>query len=475
MNLPEIIQGGMGVGVSNWRLANAVSARGQLGVVSATGIDTVFIRRLQDGDKGGHMRRALANFPVPEMAERVLAKYFKENGREEGEPYKLALLPGVDSDEDWEDILVIASFAEVFLAKAGHAHAVGINFLEKIQIPTLPSLYGSLLAGVDYVLMGAGIPRAIPGVLDKMSANEEVSLRLDVHDAHGNESFYSRFNPKRFFKGKLPELKRPRFIGIITSHVLAMNLATKADGHVDGFVIEGATAGGHNAPPRGALTLDKNGEPVYGPRDVPDLSKIRALGRPFWLAGSFATPDGVARAKAEGAQGVQVGTAFAFCEESGIEPGLKHSIIESCRRGLAKVFTDPFASPTGFPFKVFQQSGTMSEPAEYNERRRVCDIGYLRHLFRKDDGSVGYRCPAEGVDAYVKKGGACADTTGRKCLCNGLLATIGLGQKHSYGDEKPIVTTGDGIVDVVANIAKDKPTYSAADVLHYMRATPVVD
>ena len=58
--VPVIIQGGMGVGVSNWRLANAVSSRGQLGVVSGTALDVVLARRLQDGDPGGHMRRALA-------------------------------------------------------------------------------------------------------------------------------------------------------------------------------------------------------------------------------------------------------------------------------------------------------------------------------------------------------------------------------------------------------------------------------
>ena len=43
----------MGVGVSNWRLAQAVSKLGQLGVVSGTAIDQVLVRRLADGDKGG--------------------------------------------------------------------------------------------------------------------------------------------------------------------------------------------------------------------------------------------------------------------------------------------------------------------------------------------------------------------------------------------------------------------------------------
>ena len=87
--LPSIIQGGMGVGVSNWMLARAVASRGQLGVVSGTGLDTVFVRRLQDGDPGGHLRRALAAFPVPGVAEAALERFFRPEGRDDEEPYRL--------------------------------------------------------------------------------------------------------------------------------------------------------------------------------------------------------------------------------------------------------------------------------------------------------------------------------------------------------------------------------------------------
>lgn len=454
--------------VSNWTLARAVASAGQLGVVSSTGIDTVFIRRLQDGDPGRHMRLALDHFPLPEISERILKKYFREEGRAEGEPYKCAPMGSVEGSREWEELLMAANFAEVFLAKLGHARSVGINLLEKIQIPTLPSLYGAVLAGVDYVLMGAGIPRAIPGVLDRLSSGAEALLKLDVKGA--SENILSRFNPSRYFPDHLPELKRPRFLGIITSHVLAQTLATKADGYVDGFVVEGPTAGGHNAPPRGALLLDDKGEPIYGPRDEPDIAKIRDLGRPFWMAGSYGTPEGLALAKDMGAAGVQVGTAFAFCNESGMRPDAKSSIIESCRKGISRVFTDVRASPTGFPFKVFDLEGTMSEESEYKERRRVCDLGYLRHVFKKEDGSLGYRCPAEPVDAYVRKGGDIADTEGRKCLCNGLLATIGLGQKRKSGDEKPIVTVGDRVAETIQAIAGERSSYSAADVINHIRA-----
>jgi NAD(P)H-dependent flavin oxidoreductase YrpB (nitropropane dioxygenase family) len=85
--LPPVIQGGMGVAVSSWPLARAVAAAGQLGVISGTALDAVLARRLQDGDPGGHLRMALAAFPVPEMAEHVLARYFRLGGRGPGEPY----------------------------------------------------------------------------------------------------------------------------------------------------------------------------------------------------------------------------------------------------------------------------------------------------------------------------------------------------------------------------------------------------
>ena len=79
-DLPKIIQGGMGVAVSNWRLAQAVSREGQLDVVSGTALDQVLARRLEDGDPGGHMRRAIDAFPFRAMAERVWDTYFVPGG-----------------------------------------------------------------------------------------------------------------------------------------------------------------------------------------------------------------------------------------------------------------------------------------------------------------------------------------------------------------------------------------------------------
>jgi nitronate monooxygenase len=87
-NEPIIIQGGMGAAVSNWHLANTVSRYGQLGVVSGTALDFALARRLQLGDPGGHMRRALAAFPRQDIATWILDTYFIAGGKEDNQPFK---------------------------------------------------------------------------------------------------------------------------------------------------------------------------------------------------------------------------------------------------------------------------------------------------------------------------------------------------------------------------------------------------
>ena len=290
-----------------------------------------------------------------------------------------------------------------------------------------------------------------------------------------------RSSCRAWTRGPCSRGRRPRwaglvFLAIVSSATLATTLARKSNGRVDGFVVEGEPAGGHNAPPRGVMQLDATGQPVYGPRDAPDLAKIREIGLPFWLAGSYARPGKLAEALALGAQGIQVGTAFAFCAESGIDAALKREVVAASAAGTIRVFTDPVASPTGFPFKVVEMAGTVSDPAVYEARRRLCDLGYLRQAYRREDGSIGYRCPAEPADDFVRKGGELADTVGRKCLCNGLAATVGLGQWREDGVEPALVTAGNEVVDLARFRRADGEPYTAGDVIAYLRGAeaPVV-
>ena len=393
-SLPPIIQGGMGVAVSGWRLARAVSRRGQLGVVSGTCLDTVLVRRLQDGDRDGALRRAMDAFPMPGVAARALTRYFRPPGRAPDEPYQLLPLYRQSASKEREALTMLAAFSEVYLAKEGHQGLVGINLLTKVQRPNIATLYGAMLAGVDYVLMGAG---------------------------------------------------------------------------VDGFVIEGPTAGGHNAPPRGTPQFNARGEPVYGSRDEVDVDRIRELGLPFWLAGGMGHPEHLRRARAAGAAGIQVGTLFAYCEESGVTASLKASVLASAARGEVDVITDPAASPTGYPFKVVEWPGNTSVD---ELRERICDLGYLRVAYARPDGKIGYRCASEPVDAYVAKGGDVNDTVGRRCLCNALLANVGLAQLRANGEhESPLLTSGDDL-KTIAGFLNGRSQYFADDVIDYLLAEP---
>ncbi len=469
---PEIIQGGMGVGVSGWRLARAVSLQGGLGVVSGTATESLLIRRLQDGDPGGHLRRSMARFPIPGVADDVLARYFLPEGRAPGQPYALLPLARQASSPRRQRLTMLSTFVEIDLAKEGHDGRVGMNLLAKIQLPTLPALYGAMLAGVDAIVMGAGIPREIPGALDAMAEHRACSIKFEVEGLTDGRVEHLTFDPMIHWEGVAPPaLRRPAFFAIIASNTLAIMLAKKSTGRVDGFVIEGPTAGGHNAPPRGEARFNLRGEPQYGARDAVDLAKIRDLGLPFWLAGGMGHPEGLARARAEGAAGIQVGTLFAFCDESGMSEPIRRSILRCARTGELDVRTDGQASPTGYPFKVVTWP---EDPGARVTRDRVCDLGYLRVAYAKPDGTIGYRCPGEPVDQYLAKGGRIEDTVGKRCLCNELTSAIGFGQVRDGGVvDPPIVTSGDDLLEIDRFLG-DRDHYTAADVIAYLQGAATV-
>ncbi|PLX67717.1 MAG: 2-nitropropane dioxygenase [Denitrovibrio sp.] len=441
----RILTGGMGAGVSNWELAKAVGQSGQIGVVSGTAIDVIVARRLQIGDKDGNMRRALSHFPVKSIAERIINEYYIEGGKAEEASFKNLPMYTLTPPKELVELTVAANFVEVFLAKEGHDNPIGLNLLEKVALPNPASIYGAMLAGVDYVVMGAGIPREIPGVIDAFSKGEDASIRIYVEGAEKDEEYRMHFSPKDIMGEFLTELPRPKFYAIVSSNILATTMVKKTKPAVDGLVVEHNTAGGHNAPTRGGLNLGESGEPTYGEKDEVDLEKIKALGVPFWLAGSWGEAAKLKEAIAAGAQGIQVGTLFAMCKESGFVDSIKKAILEK----LPDVFTDPKASPTGFPFKVVNLEDTLAMIEEYLKRHRICNLGYLRHLYKKEDGTIGYRCPAEPAKAYIMKGGDEEELEGRKCLCNALIANIGLPAVYKSGYvEQKLITAGDTLKKV---------------------------
>lgn len=446
--VPKIIQGGMGVRISSWKLAREVARKGQMGVISGTAMDTILCRSLQNGDKDGVMRRALATFPNQDMAQRFLDKYYIEGGKDELTPYKSLPMWTMKPSQELLEATVLANYAEIWNAKHNDDGTpvedgpVGMNLLTKVQLPTIPSLYGAMLAGVDYILMGAGIPMQIPRILDSLAAGEDTSLAVDIEGTLPEGVLAeSVFSPNDFWQqDAMPtptDLKRPNFVPIVSSVVLAQSMMKRASGKgefhgIDGFVVELPTAGGHNAPPRGFrydpvthahdVSLNDSGEPIYGEKDEVSIEKFAKAtkGLPFWMAGSYAKPEKFAEVLQAGGAGVQVGTAFALAQESGMKDETRQEILQKLSKHNLQVHTDPVASPTGFPFKVLNLPDTLASKQNYEMRDRVCNLGYLRTPYVKPDGGIGYRCASEPIPQYIKKGGHEAATEGRKCLCNAL-------------------------------------------------------
>jgi NAD(P)H-dependent flavin oxidoreductase YrpB (nitropropane dioxygenase family) len=471
--VPTLIQGGMGVGVSDWRLARTVSQSGGLGVVSGVAPDLLLARALQDGDPDGHVRRAVASYPDQEFASLTIERFFRPKGRPKGRPYRP--IPKLDLHQkiDAVRLSVLGAYVQIWLAKEGHRGVVGINLLEKVQMWTPATLLGAMVADVDVVLVGAGVPSRLPRLLDALAAGERVTLPVDVEGAGAEDVHLIALDPGEVLHGAEVTLHRPAFLAIVSTHVLAAYLQRDAGTAADGFVVEGFTAGGHNAPPR-RRELDATGQALYGDRDVVDVAKMAALGFPFWLAGGYGTPAQVALALSSGARGVQVGTPFALSRESGLLPELRQQMLDAIRDGSAQVRTDPLASPTGFPFKVFQGAGTVADEEVRAARERQCDLGYLRVPYSRGDSGVGYRCPAEPVDAYLRKGGAIEDTVGRMCLCNGLSAAVGLAQTTHAGDvEPPLLTLGADLESVHELLALYPDGWSAAEVVGWLCPTAV--
>lgn len=501
----KLIQGGMGVYVSNWRLARAVAtARPGVtaGTISGTALDVVYVRLLQLGDPGGHARRALDAFDrtfETGIGRKITNRYYIAGGKAPEARFKSAPMqiirtesgestiqmptentsPVVLSlDPDIIELLIATGFAEVWLAKQGHSGKIFMNFLHKIELPLLYTLYGAMLAGVDGVVVGAGNPEGLAAVCAQLANHETVSNPLSVLYRESGEAFSITLAPRQLCGGAFAQkpLMRPAFLAIVSLEGLAQLMARSPTRVPDGFIIENHTAGGHNANPLGALKTDDLGQPLYGEKDNADLAAFRTLGLPFWLAGGYGSQEKLQEALAQGATGVQVGSVFGLAEESGMRPDYRLAILNELRNGTddAALVHTTMVSPTGFAFKVVQLPETLSEQQVYETRHRVCDIGLLQQLGVSKPNEEGIRtlfqrCPAGPIESYIKRRGLERNTEERKCLCNGLLACVGLGQlreRQGHAEEEPaIVTLGDHL-DGIRRLSRQGQTrYWAKDVV----------
>jgi nitronate monooxygenase len=468
----DIIQGGMGVEISNNPLAREVSILGGLGVASGVARENVMTRRLQNGDPSGEIRFALNRFPDQEFSAWIIDNYYIPGGKKPDAKYKLTPFPKFKlnaddslslTDDNLTKLIIAANFVEVYLAKLGHNNPIGINYLYKVRYAMLPAMYGAMLAGVDALMIGAGFAKDIPNALTALAEHGDATLPIAIE---GEKDKILRFEPEKIYKNK--DLTRPAFFGIISNQ-----LGLRALPNADAYIFEGPTAGGHNPPAR-SKSLTTLGEPDYGPADEVDHAYVRSwfnqnaqrTGKkmPYYYAGGFGSPEGLQKAKELGATGVQIGSLLGFSSGSGMYNPLRLKILEQMMHA-GIVFTSPDASSSGFPFKEFLSPDTLTNPELYNARKRVCDLGYLVDLYTRKDGTIGTRCPSENASSYKRKGGLEKDTINKVCLCNGLLATVNLGSPG----EMPIVTVGSDLSSIILLVTKYGLNYTVKNAMDYMR------
>jgi nitronate monooxygenase len=433
--MPRLIQAGMGVRISSAQLANATARLGALGVVSGVGLRHVVIEEVRAGNE--EVIEAASTFPLGQYVEELLAFAPGEANHNRSAPMDV---PDPERAARPRRLSAISAYTEVVRARKGHHGKVGINVMWKCALTVLPTIYGAMLAGVDALLCSAGVPMELPGILRSIRAGEDLAyaplsgtgthVRLEIAADRA--------------ASLLASTKPPRMMPVLSNYALPKRILDVWEREYAGarpfaFILENHQAGGHNAPPRNKTD--------FGEQDEIDgyFDKVRGLGVPIYVAGAFpggGTHADLARWMERGAYGIQVGSRFALCEESGMRRDLKDQVIEGNARGETQVRTDQRVSPTGYPFKYVPLPNTMADRTLYEQRRRICNRGYLlqSRFETLPDGTVKetYLCPGMPARQYVKLGGSPEDLTDRICLCNALLSTAGF----FTASEPPLVTLG---------------------------------
>ena len=433
--MPRLIQAGMGVRISGARLANMAARLGALGVVSGVGLRHVVVEEVRRGDV--ETIEVAKTFPIARYVDELLAwapggtKWTRPVPVDEADLVRGGLA---------QRLSILATYIEVKRAKNGHRGKVGVNVMWKCAVTVLPTILGAMLGGADALICGAGVPIELPEILQGLRAGRSLAFR-PLCGTGTHVAIDLAADPMASLLGGL---EAPRMIPILSNYAFPRRILDVWEREQGGvrpfaFVLEDHRAGGHNAPPRNKESFsEKDDLTSY-------FDKVLALGVPVYVAGTLA--GGGTRADflewmSRGAYGIQVGSRFALSEESGLRDDLKSALIARNAAGETEVTTEPMVSPTGYPFKVVEMPGTLSDPAVYAARHRVCDKRYLAqsHFEKRPDGTTRetFICPAMPETQFVALGGDIAETPDRVCLCNALLATAGFYTEA----EPPIITLG---------------------------------
>jgi nitronate monooxygenase len=326
-----IIQGGMGVGVSLHPLASAVAVQGGLGIVSSACLDRLVSKR-------------------------------------RGET--------IDTYN--------AAFEEISLSKANGGFA-GINIMVALGKDYAASVKGSIDAGADAIISGAGLPLSLPAIY----APKDTALIPIVSSARALDIIIKKWGRLKY---------RP-----------------------DAVVLEGPLAGGHLGFHFDEIGLDSNKlENLLPP--VKEMAQKNG-DFPVIVAGGIYSHEDIAKFIALGADGVQMGTRFLVTNECSATEAYKQAVVEAKNEDILVAYHPGTpASPCGLPFRIIKHS-PMYQSCLIGARAPKCDKGYV--LLKDADGNYNI-CAARknGTDYF--------------CICNGLLSSAG----YNSDEEEPLYTVG---------------------------------
>ncbi|HSW08773.1 NAD(P)H-dependent flavin oxidoreductase [Aquabacterium sp.] len=275
--LLPIVQGGMGIGVSAHRLAGTVASCGAVGTLSS-----VDLRRHHPD----LMERTRGLGVGPEAKTSIDAANLEALDREIGRARQLS---------------------------GGHG-LVAMNVMRAVS-DYVAYVKRSLAAGVDAIVVGAGLPLDLP---DLAAEHPNTALIPILSDSRGVQLLVRKWERKK----RMPDavvLEHPRL------------------------------AGGH----LGAARLEDLNDPRFEfERSIPEtLAVLRAAGiekqTPIIAAGGIRTRADIDRVVALGAAAVQLGTPFAVTTESDAHPEFKRVLAEAREEDKVE-----FISAAGLPARA---------------------------------------------------------------------------------------------------------------------------
>ena len=278
-NLLPLVQGGMGVGVSAQGLAGAVAAQGGVGTLSS-----VDLRRHH-----------------PDLMERTRG-------------LNMANTAAVREAVDAANLEAIAREVKAARQRAGGQGLLAINVMRAVS-SYAASVKQALEAGIDAVVVGAGLPLDLP---DLAQDHPRAALIPILSDARGVQLIIKKWERKN----RLPDaivIEHPRLAG---GHLGAARIADLQDKRFD-F---------ENVIPQ-------------------SLAFLRAAGIeqeiPLIAAGGIRSFEDIARLQALGAAAVQLGTPFAVTLEGDAHPEFKRVLAEARDDEMVE-----FTSVAGLPARA---------------------------------------------------------------------------------------------------------------------------